>query len=174
MKKAANVKKEVKEKKRRRERAWMFLFGLVAVLAGLFLVVEPFLCNTLPYDELTQATVEVAQVHRHYSKSGYLFVLEDTTGVRYNLNGNPVSQAMDYDELIRAGDMVTIKYQPAYYRYENSILELWLEDQQLCEYINEDKITRFVLPPIGAIALSVGGLFWWNLWRNKKKKKDKR
>ena len=130
-----------------RENGIPVIIGLFSFAMGLFLLIDPFYIHTLPYEELTEATIVVREVEVTRGRHSHFSVV-DTEGKKYNIDG-------EYDwglaEALRTGQTIVIRYQPAYYRLENGIQELRLNGETLVTYRNDDTINRIGLPVLGGL-----------------------
>ncbi len=136
-----------------RENGIPLLMGLLCLVTGLFLLVDTFCVHTLPYEELTEATVVVREVKVSHGRYSH-FIIQDTQGKQYNIDG-------EYDwgleERVQPGETIAIRYQPAYYRLENGIQELCLDGETLVTYRNDDAVNRIGFPILGGFMVLFAG-----------------
>ena len=144
--------------------------GVVALLLGLFAVVDPFLTHTVSCEELTDATIEIQQVEYYKYEGIRTYSVEDSRGERYIVVGK-TTQDMNLTQCLRPGDRVTIQYQPAYYRYHNAIQYLWLNGQQLVKYRNIDRFRGVTMTVVGGVLMVLAIVLLVQNGRNEHTKK---
>ena len=162
--KAARRKAE-QEREQTHTRRNAVIVGVLAVLCGVFLLVDPWLTRTIPYEELADATIEIKQVGTFKHEGSWVCGIEDTTGEWYMTVGH-TEWRTDLTEELKPGDRIKIKYQPAYYRFDNLIQELWLGEQRLSSYQNLDGFEDVFLTIVG-IGMVVFGVVLMLVYRKK-------
>ncbi len=165
--KAARRKAE-QEQEQKHQRRDAIIAGVLAILCGLFLLIDPWLTRTSPYEELVDATIEIKQVGTFKHEGSWVCGIEDTNGEWYMTVGH-TEWRTDLTEVLKPGDRVNIKYQPAYYRFDNLIQELWLGEQRLSSYQNWDGFEDVFLTIVGVGAVGFG-IVLLVLYGKKKKK----
>ncbi len=137
-----------------RENVILLFMGMMSLAVGLFLFADAICVHTMSYDELVESSVVVREVEYSYGKY-HFFTIEDTEGKQYNIDG-------EYDwgleEWVQPGKTIAIRYQPAYYRFENGIQELCLDGERLVTYRNDDAGIRIGFPIIGGFMVLFAGV----------------
>ncbi len=156
----------------RKEFISLLIFGIIAIFAGLFVLIYPLLPTT-PLEEHKEKEIVISQFDYHgggrYGASYHYIITED--GERYNITGE-YSATQLYD-LLTEGTVATIKYDT------NKILpwikyaeEMTVNGNKIVTYNNDDppNWTLHIIFGLLTFLIGMGFLFFygWEILNNRK------
>ena len=159
------------DKQIKKEFIGVLIFGIVAILAGLFVLTYPLIPAT-PLEEHKEKEIIISQFDYHsggrYGASYHYIITED--GERYNITGE--YNATQLYDVLSKGTVAVIKYDTnKILTFKKYAEEMTVDGNKIVSYNNDDPPNWTMHIIFGSLALLIGLAFLffyrWEIKRNR-------